>query len=68
MLRQTQSVATMLAGDSALCSSKDVILEKLNGLATQVLAELKNLNITDDTKYETSTEAYKVNTQARIFS
>ena len=65
MLRQTQSVATMLADDSALCSSKAVILDKLNALAAQVLAEIKNLNVTDETKYETSTESYKVATQAQ---
>ena len=50
----------MLADDSALCSSKAIILDKLNGLAAQVLDELKNLNVTDTSKYASSTEAYKV--------
>ncbi len=68
MLRQTQSVATMLADDSALCSSKAVILEKLNGLAAEILAELKNLNVTDESKYESSTDAYKVPIKAQVFS
>jgi len=59
MLRQTKSVATMLADNSALCSSKDIILEKLNGLAAQVLAEIKTMNVTDTSKYDASTDAHK---------
>jgi hypothetical protein len=65
MLRQTKSVATMLADNSALCSSKDIILEKLNGLAAQVLAEMKTMNVTDTSKYEASTDAHKVSILAQ---
>lgn len=58
----------MLADDSALCSSKAIILEKLNGLAAQVLAEIKNMNTTDTSKFDSSTDAYKVTIRAQPLS
>ncbi len=61
MLRQTKSVTTILGDDSSgICASKAVVLDKLNGLSSQVVAELENLNATDAAKLQSSIEANKV--------
>ncbi len=61
MLRQTKSVTTILDdASSGICASKTVVLDKLNALSSQVLAELENLNATDAAKLQSSTEAHKV--------
>jgi hypothetical protein len=60
MLRQTKSVTTILEDSaSGICASKTVILDKLNGLSSQVLAELENLNATDAAKLQSSTDAHQ---------
>ena len=60
MLRQSESLKSMLAGNNtALCAKKDLVVEKLNGLADQILEEIKTLNATDAAKLKAKDDAHQ---------
>ena len=66
MLRQEKSVATMLADPSSeVCAAKEKIVTTLNGVATQLLTNIADLNATDAATLKAKTDAYQVRARVR---
>ena len=58
MLRQTKSITTILDDPSSgICAAKATVLAQLNGLSTQLLAEIGGLNATDAAKLKAYQDA-----------
>ena len=61
MLRQEKSANTILDdASSGICASKKDVIDKLKGLAANVLSDINNLNATDAAKLKAKNDAYQV--------
>jgi hypothetical protein len=61
MLVQEKSVTSMLDDSSnKICASKDTIIGKLTGIASQLEADIANLNATDVENLKAKNDAYQV--------